>query len=76
MTAPWPKSIHPADREPAVWHPMLDGIAKLYRHRKSGERFAGMTVSLIGEDETSVLLLLGVDGSVRRLVDTKEPGAA
>ncbi len=75
MSAPWPRSIHPRDRDPAIWNPLMDGIAKLYRHAYEGERFAGMTVTLIDGDLTSVLLL-EQSGGVRRLTLRDEAGTA
>ena len=73
-TRDWPRSSHPASRDPAFWNPMLDGIATLYRQRKPGEQFAGMTVTLIDGDLTSVLML-EKSGEVRRLTLPDEAGA-
>lgn len=74
MSTTWERSILPADRDPGFWNPMLDGIAVLYRERKPGEQFAGMTVTLINGDLTSVLML-EKDGKVRRVTLPGEAGA-
>ncbi len=73
MSAPWPPSIHPRDRDPLVWNPWVDGLAKLYRHVRPGERPAGMAMTLIDGERTSVLLL-EKDGAVRRLTLRDEAG--
>lgn len=79
MTAPWPRSILPRDRDPLIWNPWMDGIAKLYRHVLPGERPAGMAMTLIDGARTSVLVL-EKDGEVRRLTAVEdmagEAGAA
>ena len=71
--APWPRSILPRDRDALIWNPWMDGIAKLYRHVRPGERPAGMAMTLIDGSRTSVLVLER-DGEIRRLTITEDTG--
>ena len=70
----WPRSLRPDQRDPTVWNPWVDGLARLYRHVRPGERPAGMAMTLIDGNQTSVLLL-EKDGEVRRLTLRDEAGA-
>ena len=67
-TREWPRSTHPADRDPAFWNPMLDGIAVLYRERQPGEQFAGLAVVVAEGKRESVLLLERAPEAVRSLL--------
>ena len=69
----WPRSLRPDQRDPAVWNPWVDGLARLYRHVRPGERPAGMAMTLMDGTQTSVLLL-EKDGEVRRLTLRDEAG--
>ena len=73
-TREWPRSLRPDQRDPHVWNPWVDGLARLYRHVQPGERPAGMAMTLIDGNQTSVLLL-EKDGEVRRLTLRDEAGA-
>ena len=72
-TRDWPRSSHPASRDPAFWNPMLDGIAVLYRQREPGEQYAGLAV-VTTEGKRCSVLLLEKDGEVRRLTLRDEAG--
>ena len=73
MTAPaeWPRSISPAARNSHQWNPMLDGIDHLYRLMEPGDKFAGMTVTVINGHRTS-WLVLDRDGVRRVVVDEQD----
>ena len=73
--APWPRSILPRDRNSAQYNPMQDGIARLYRLMEPGDKFAGMTVTVINGHRTS-WLVLDRDGVRRVVVDEQDAGKA